>query len=625
MKYSSGHNKNLIQQTKFAVLMMALIFTGTYTMAQNRVEDSLVSLLNKSENDSVTMSLYNQLRRATYYSEPEVSKNYTLKFKEYAVKRKDSFHIALSNYYLGNADVTMGNYMEALPFYLKAVKYFEKNEDIERLSSVYNGIAAAYENHGNDSLSLKYFNISYDLSSQIGDERRMGIALNNISNVYKNRGETIRAIEYLERAVSHLQDPSYSRYLKSINANLANAYADANKVEKAKAIYESSLANLDTLEDAYHHATIMRGLGNVYTKLGNKKRGMEYFEKSFNKYSSHGFNDERLETMKFLIDAYYENNEMKKGMDLYYEYTTIKDSIFNADKDKNLTEALQKYEAEKKDKTLLEQALTIEKKSKESNRILFGLITLTVFSILLFLFFRKRLHYQRTIADQNASIQKQRITELQQKNKLLALSSMIEGQEAERLRIAKDLHDSLGGLLSSVKAHFTNLQKEFIQLSKLNVTGKTNELIDEACIEVRRISHNMMPHALSISGLEGALEDISQNLKEQGYRVTLEIKNLPTPMENTREVMIYRLVQEIISNIRKHAEADSILLQLMGFQKEIHLIVEDNGKGFDYLQAQAKNGLGVKSINSRVDYLDGTIDWDTSPGKGTSITINIPV
>ena len=134
----------------------------------------------------------------------------------------------------------------------------------------------------------------------------------------------------------------------------------------------------------------------------------------------------------------------------------------------------------------------------------------------------------------------------------------------------------------------------------------------------------MMPHALSLSGLEGAIEDLAAHLKEQGYGVTLELTNLPKGIEPTKEIMMYRLLQEIISNIRKHAEAKNILIQLVGHQQEINLLVEDDGKGFNFEEAVAKGGLGLKSIASRVAYLDGTIDWDTQPNNGTSLTINIP-
>ena len=174
-----------------------------------------------------------------------------------------------------------------------------------------------------------------------------------------------------------------------------------------------------------------------------------------------------------------------------------------------------------------------------------------------------------------------------------------------------------------MKAHFTTIQKEIEELEKLNITEKTNSLIDEACLEVRRISHNMMPHALSLSGLKGAVQDIASNLQEEGYLVTLEIEDLPS-MDKTREVMVYRLIQEIVANIRKHAEAKSVLIQVLARKNDLNLLIEDNGKGFNFDQALKKGGIGLKSINSRVQFLDGHIDWDTQEGEGTSVSIKIP-
>lgn len=134
----------------------------------------------------------------------------------------------------------------------------------------------------------------------------------------------------------------------------------------------------------------------------------------------------------------------------------------------------------------------------------------------------------------------------------------------------------------------------------------------------------MMPHALSISGLKGAIEDFGSQLNDEGYKTTIEISKLPE-IESTKEVMIYRLLQEIISNIRKHADAKEILIQLLGNKDGVNLIIEDDGKGFNYKKAIKKGGLGLKSINSRVQFLDGTIDWDIQKDGGTSILINIPI
>ena len=107
-------------------------------------------------------------------------------------------------------------------------------------------------------------------------------------------------------------------------------------------------------------------------------------------------------------------------------------------------------------------------------------------------------------------IQRQKIAELEQKNKLLALNSMIEGQESERLRIAQDLHDGLGGLLTTVKAHFNAIEREIANIKNMNVYEKTNQLIDEACAEVRRIAHDMVPHSLKMNGLQGYYQTFSR-------------------------------------------------------------------------------------------------------------------
>ncbi|MFC7358510.1 tetratricopeptide repeat protein [Jejudonia soesokkakensis] len=594
--------------------------------------DSLLRITKHHKNDSVVMQAYNKLRRATYYSDIEESKKYTKKFLEYARKRNDSLHIAFAHFYLGNSYVQSNDLTSAIAQYLKASDYYERVKDSVRLPSVLNAIGAVYEKKLDDSLSLRYYEKSLQLSQAANDKRRSSIALINISNIFQKQGNYSVAIEKLEEAIRLIEahknvdnKTNVKQQEQIAKINLATAYLEVQNLEKAKDIFSELLNTVDTIKNKYVYNYSLVGLGKVNLRENNNEVGTTYLEKAYKSYTANNFEEDRYLIMMDLIDAYNSTNQEEKALRIFYEYNTIKDSIFNVDKDKNLADMLQKYEAEKKDNEILAQSLTIEKKNKQKNRILIGLIALGILSIIGFLFLRKRHQYKSKLARQKQEIQKQKITDLQQKNKLLAMSSMIKGQEAERLRIAKDLHDSLGGLLSTVKAHFTTIQNKIKQLEDLNITGKTNQLIDEACVEVRRISHNMMPHALSISGLKGAVEDVGAHLTAQGYKTTVEIKNLPSKIETTREVMVYRLIQEIVSNIRKHAEAKSILIQLIGFKNDLNLTIEDDGKGFEYKAAIAKGGLGLKSIDSRVQFLDGTIDWDTQTNRGTSLTITIPV
>jgi len=203
------------------------------------------------------------------------------------------------------------------------------------------------------------------------------------------------------------------------------------------------------------------------------------------------------------------------------------------------------------------------------------------------------------------------------------MNAMMEGQEAERTRIAKDLHDGLGGLLSTVKAHFGNIQSEIKKIESLQVYNRAQEMMDEACEEVRRISHNLMPGALRLEGLKTAIEQLGKELSEaHTFEVKVEAINFNSRMQETQEVFIFRIIQETLNNIVKHANAKNVLIQISETDDEYHFIIEDDGKGFDPIQI--KSGLGLKSIQSRVDFLKGNLDIDTRPGIGTTVSFHIP-
>lgn len=485
-----------------------------------------------------------------------------------------------------------------------------------------NSLANLYNKTEDFETSLVYYSIANEAALSMGDNRAAGVITSNKGNLLLKMSREEEALEaFKEGKALKLKGGASPISVAFTELNIGTAYVKLNQDKKAM----SSLNNaLNIFEEKNYETGIAEALperGILFIKQGKFDLAIADCEKAKSLIEVINVPDLMSKACECLYDAYKRKGNFEKALNNFEMFTVARDSVINEKNIKSLTQIEMQYDFNKKQE---EQEEILQKEKRLKRNILIGLVTLAVFSIIIIAFLRKRMQYKNKLAIQTEALQQQKITELQQKNKLVAMNSMIEGQEAERLRIAKDLHDSLGGLLSTVKAHFTTIQNEIEQLSELNLTEKTNDLIDEACIEVRRISHNMMPHALSISGLQGAIEDVATHLTEQGYGVTLEITNLPATIEPTKEVMIYRLVQEIISNIRKHAEAKNILIQLVGHQQEINLLVEDDGKGFNLEEAIAKGGLGLKSINSRVAYLDGSIDWDTQPNNGTSLTINIP-
>lgn len=464
------------------------------------------------------------------------------------------------------------------------------------------------------------------------------LKLYDVVKDYENNSQKRFAIYTIVDFYSEINKPSQLTFFTEL---LAELYEDAHPDMPAghmpiKSIFSKRLhpENIPKLKETIRVSDSLNSmnsfvyttvaLAKTYSNMGQSELAIPYLKRAVQKVNEIEKPSQQIEVYSVLSDLSAESFNYKDAYTYKILQASLQDSVTSERMKKNISELEIKFDTEKKEREIIEKNLVIEQQDRQKKMRLYALIALGILLLLLLIFFRYRLSSQKTIAKQNEEIKNQQITELEQKNKLLAMNSMIEGQEAERLRIAKDLHDSLGGLLSTVKAHFTTIQNEITQLEQLNITEKTNDLIDEACTEVRRISHNMMPHALSISGLEGAIEDLGEHLRAQHYEVTVEVRNIYRDLEKTKEVMIYRLVQEIISNILKHAQAKHILIQLIGHQEELTLIIEDDGRGFDYAQAMAKGGLGLKSIQSRVQYLDGTIDWDTQPGNGTSLTITIP-
>ncbi|HHH49747.1 MAG TPA: tetratricopeptide repeat protein, partial [Saprospiraceae bacterium] len=471
--------------------------------------------------------------------------------------------------------------------------------------------------------AFNYYNKAVTAALDLKASGNAAIILGNKGDLLIKMNRPEEALEVLQTAKKMLDESHFPERFTATNfLTQGIAYAKMNRPNEALKYYELSLdiGNANNSTTIIMNAKAERGILMIQQK--KYKQALQDCRAS--KKTAQAINDTEylIKTCNCLYQAQAALGDYKAALNNHQQYTEIRDSVYNETNIRKITQVGMQYDFDKKE---AQQQLIIEKKNREKNQFRFALITVGLLLFGVYLFFKSKLKYQKTINLRNQELQQQKLKELKQKNKLAVLSSMIEGQEAERLRIAKDLHDSLGGLLSTIKIYFTKSIANNNNTSPSELTQKTSELIDEACIEVRRISHNMMPHALSISGLKGAVEDLSLQLQEQGFQTTLEINQLPDNIDNTKQIVLYRLIQEIISNIKKHAQAKNILIQLFGYDKEINLIIEDDGLGFDYDKAIKKDGLGLKSINSRVDFLDGKIEWDSQLHKGTTLTINIPL
>ncbi|MCY7292720.1 MAG: sensor histidine kinase [Ferruginibacter sp.] len=296
------------------------------------------------------------------------------------------------------------------------------------------------------------------------------------------------------------------------------------------------------------------------------------------------------------------------------KYSYLNDGMVNEENFKKITSVEHKYETEKKDKEIV----TLESKTKQKatlNKILIGAAAALVF--IGFLGYRNFRSKQQ--------IQQQIITELEKEKQLHAVDAMLKGQEEERGRLAKDLHDGLGGMLSGVKMSFSNMKENMIMdASNTDAFEKSITQLDNTITELRKVAHNLMPEALVKFGLKNAVEDFCRSMElSSKTKIICEQLGSDRDLGNSANVNVYRIVQELVNNAIKHAQASQILVQLTKSSDKVLLTVEDDGKGFDINTLENATGIGYINLKQRVAYLNGKMDIETKPSQGTAVNIEL--
>ena len=233
---------------------------------------------------------------------------------------------------------------------------------------------------------------------------------------------------------------------------------------------------------------------------------------------------------------------------------------------------------------------------------------------------------KRLLLEKEKLIQLQRINELEKEKQLAASEAVLRGQEEERKRLAKDLHDGLGGMLSGIKFSFSNMKENIIMTPEnLRAFERSMDMLDSSISELRRVAHNMMPESLIRFGLEISVRDICRDITNSGaLNVSFQAFGLnELKADQQVQIIIYRIIQELLNNIMKHAAAKSAIVQLTLRNGRLNITVEDDGKGFDPNLIDISNGMGLSNLKSRVDYLGGRLEIESEPGKGTTVNIEI--
>lgn len=236
-------------------------------------------------------------------------------------------------------------------------------------------------------------------------------------------------------------------------------------------------------------------------------------------------------------------------------------------------------------------------------------------SIIFFLIYYQKRMLQNKIATQ----------ELESGYQKQLLLTTIDSQEKERKRIASDLHDGVGAMLSAAKLNLNMLRSGAIPKEELmEALGETKDMIDETIETVRRISKDLLPSSLDVFGLSKAVEELCEKLDNPKTRVKYEAHGDEVALTKQQELLVYRMIQELINNALKHAEASVIRVNI-NWEESLTVTVHDDGKGFNVeeIRGDIKRGVGLYSIENRAGLIGGSVVFKSQPGEGTTVNIYI--
>lgn len=523
----------------------------------------------------------------------------------------------------GNLFSTIGDYQKAVDDYLKAASIFKKYKH-KTEASAYDALAICFEDISNIPKAVEYSDKAIAAAKKFDDKRILANTLMNRASKEMNWNNFKAADSILNIAgpiVFKLDNTkSYSMYYN--NKGDIEAYYK-NNLTKALEYYNKSYdyAKLTGSPDLI--LTPLQSLVSI--KMDNNypdtKQTLDLY------YKTASENDFLIETsiaLDFYADWYEKQGDYKMAYEYVRKFVKIKDSLTAAETKEQTSLMEVRFRVANKEQEIKQlkneqkiQHLTIRQKNA-INYILIG----SVVALLSVLLLTYRIYKNRQL------IQQQRISELEKEKQLQATEAVLKGQEEERSRIAKDLHDGLGGLLSSVK-YSLNDMKENVILSADNAVSFTRsiDMLDSGIQELRRIAHNMMPENLMKFGLDKALADYCQSISKTNIvEISYNSFQLEDYIENSNvSITVYRVIQELINNTIKHANATQIIVQVFKENNILNITVEDNGKGFDVNNISNFKGAGWTNIQNRINYLKGKIQVDSAPTEGTSVNIEIPL
>lgn len=619
--------------------------------------DSLLRLIPKTLMDTNTVNLYINIGQQYQTNQPELAKHYYLKAGN--LSRKLNYPLGFCRYVANYSAVLSmeGKYDSALNLDFEGLKVAKKWNNKMWIHKAYFNIGGCYNYKLQYETALSYYIKVEKYFKEINNKPYLGLIYDVLQVLYRKLNEYPKAVFYGEKAVGLLSCKANSNdyidalinlsvsYMKATPSQTEKAMKGLNKAMKIarenKNIYLEGIAAVE-IGDIYYQMDKMEKANYFYRKAlffdkkTNYKKGIcialqglsccELYHNNFQQAekltrevlslaSENNFVKEKERAFSMLAEL----ELVKHNYTGYRKFLREKDSLSNLIMNDQIIRTIKDKEMIYENQKKQIQIELLQKDKKIQSIYIVGLIIVALFLIILGLFVRRNQNRKRQLIEKDAEIKAQRIGELENEKKLTATQAILVGEEKERKRLARDLHDGLGGMLSVVKFNFLNIKgNAIIQEADVQVFNNALEMLDDSIRELRRVAHNLMPESLMRYGLKAALTDFCRSID----KVQLHFFGEEGFLMEQFKVASFRIIQELVNNAIKHAAASEINVQVIIEINRLNIVVHDNGIGFEPSTFDLTKTTGLNSIQMRVESLNGTMDLLSHPGQGTEVEIN---
>jgi signal transduction histidine kinase len=644
-----------------AASLLSLIAT-IETAAQAGLPDSIQQMISASRQDTVTVWRLYHAGDNLLNNNPSGARS--ILRAALAVARKLSFkkgELAIIRSY-GSSFFTEDN-MDSAMFYaserLQAAKAY--GDSLEIGIAYFNKGSVLREQNQLDS-ALHYSMLGAGIIDGRGDKYVLAQVYNEIGNLYTSRADYNKAITYGKKAVTLARELKNNTLLATSLSNLSRPYAESKRLGPALEYLSEARQLAHALGDLRIEATVLENLGGLkvaekdfrgaaqylfdciplyrqigsagglsvafrgiaVTKLqtGDFKTALALADSALAISRANNMERETASVLRVISVIQYAMGNLDAGYQADDESNQVLEKMVNDILTHQSAALEKKFETAQKEaaiKTLQAekelQQLSIQKKNTYNYILLASAAGLFLLTVLLYRNYR-----------QKQALQQQRIQELEKEKQLLAAEAVLKGEEKERTRLAKDLHDGLGGMLSGIKYSLNTMKGNLIMTPENHEAfERSMDMLDSSIREMRRVAHNMMPEALVKFGLDTALKDFCNDITQSGaLKVSYQSFGVnDLVMEQSRSIALYRIIQELLNNSIRHAGASTAIVQLSKTDSILSVTVEDNGNGFDPAILEKSGGMGWTNIRNRVEFMNARLDVNSAAGKGTSVLIEI--